>query len=111
MAKLSLALSDGLAEMVKMFDEYSHEPRVLDPADARAFAECCKFFRNRARELENEVSKKRWNDEARRDRLIEANRVLAAVSAPGSNVELFPVVPRPFTDMIVAGDDFTGGAA
>lgn len=98
MAKMSLALSDGLAEMAKLFDDYTHEPRVLSPEDARVFQECCRFLYGHARDLENEVSAKRWNDEAQRDRIVETGRILAAVRAPGSNVELFPVVPRPFSD-------------
>lgn len=36
MAKFSLALSDGLRDLSALFDDYTHEPRMLDPADARA---------------------------------------------------------------------------
>lgn len=98
MARLSLELSDGLAELRGLLSDYVHEPRILDPEDARTLMDVCAVLRNRARKLENEVSRSRWNREARHERLAEAETVLAAVAAPESNVRLFPVVPRPFTD-------------
>jgi hypothetical protein len=104
-ARLSLELSDGLAELREFLADYAHERRVLDPEDARVLMEICDVLRNRARKLENEVSRTMWNGEARRERLMETETVLAAISDPGTNVLLFPVIPRPFSD------GQTGGAA
>lgn len=98
MARLSLELSDGLAELRDLLSDYTHEPLVLQPDDARTLMEVCAVLRDRARKLENEVSRGRWNREARRERLAEADAILAAVAAPESNVRLFPVIPRPFSD-------------
>ncbi len=97
-AKMSLELSDGLAELGRLFNDYTHEPRMLRPEDARAFIACCKELREEARRLENEISAKRWNEEAVRDRIVETGRILDAVRRPGSNVALFPMIPRPFSD-------------
>lgn len=95
---LSLELSDGLTELLHQFDDYTHEPRVLDPADAQALQACLKVLRTSARNLENEVSAKRWNEDAARDRLAETNTILSEVQRPGTNVCLFPTIPRPFLD-------------
>ncbi|WP_054309994.1 hypothetical protein [Mesorhizobium sp. 1M-11] len=95
MAKMSLELSDGLQQLKRLFVDYQHEPRVLEPDDARIIQQCIELCYARARELENEVSAKRWNDEARRDRLVEMDRILSEIQRPGTNVMLFPVVERP----------------
>lgn len=95
---LSLELSDGLHELLHQFDDYTHEPRVLAPEDARALQACLKMLRTSARNLENEVSAKRWNEDAARDRLAETSTILAEVHRPGTNVRLFPIIPRPFSD-------------
>ncbi len=47
-----------------------------------------------AKSLEHEVSRLRWNEQARGDKR-QVDKILAAVKAPDSNVTLFPVVPRP----------------
>ncbi|TPL49118.1 hypothetical protein FJ937_16665 [Mesorhizobium sp. B2-4-4] len=95
---MSLDLSDGLAELDDLFSDYQHEPRILDPNDARILSERIKQLRHAARNLENRLSQKLWNDQARAERVAEADRVAEAVFAPGSNVHLFPVIPRPFSD-------------
>lgn len=98
MARLSLALSDGLAELRELLADFAHEPRILDPEDARTLMEVCAVLHGRARKLENEVSAKRWNEDARRERLAETDAILAAAMEPGGNVTLFPVIARPFSD-------------
>ncbi len=95
MAKMSLELSDGLQQLKRELAEYDHEPRILDPQDARVLIECVELLHQRARDLENEVSAKRWNEEARRDRILEMDRILSEIQRPGTNVRLFPVVERP----------------
>ena len=47
-----------------------------------------------AKANEHEISCSRWAEQARADRK-QTDKVLAAVQAKGSNVKLFPVVPRP----------------
>ena len=95
---LSLELSDGLHQLLHQFDDYTHEARVLSPEDARLLQVCIDQVRAQAGTLENEVSKKRWNEDAARDRLAETDNILAELQRPGSNVRLFPVAPRPFSD-------------
>lgn len=102
MAKFSLALSDGLRDLSALFDDYTHEPRTLDPADARAFKECIKLLYRSARDLENELSRRHWNEIASDEQTTDA--VLSEVYRPGSNVRLFPVIARPFHDGRPAGD-------
>lgn len=97
MAKMSLALSDGLNDLRKQFDAYTHEPLVLAPSDARALQVICDLLYAEARALENEVSAKRWNAAAQVEDQYCA-RVLAALEEPDTNVRLFPIIPRPFCD-------------
>lgn len=105
MSSMSLELSDGLVELSRLLTDYEHEPKVLEPEDARTICAILRHLRLRARSLENEVSRHRWNAAARTERAAEreamratGEAVLAAVSRPGSNIALFPVIPRPFTD-------------
>lgn len=97
MARFSLELSDGLADLAGLFDNYTHEARVLDPDDARAFRACVRLLLQRARELENEVSRHRWNDEARREREAQ-EAIVAEAMRPGTNLRLFALPHRPIGD-------------
>ncbi|MER9623264.1 hypothetical protein NKI98_17780 [Mesorhizobium sp. M0222] len=96
--RMSLELSDGLAEIDGLLDEFKHEPRILDPYDARILSDRIKQLRYAARALENQLSAKLWNDAARIERDAEAERIAEAAFQPGSNICLFPVIPRPFSD-------------
>lgn len=99
--KFNLELSDGLKELKQQFDQYTHEARVLDPADAMVLQDVCEVLFRRARKLENELSAHRCNEAARRDqdRLGEESAAIAAeLARPDTNLALFPVIPRPFTD-------------
>lgn len=98
MATMSLALSDGLSELGQILSDFQHEPRVLDPNDARILCDHLANLRRQARLMENQLSAKLWNEAAREDRAAEAERIVSAVTAPGSNLVLFPVIPRPFHD-------------
>ncbi|MER8814362.1 hypothetical protein [Mesorhizobium sp. M0965] len=96
--RMSLALSDGLSELRDLISDYQHEPRILDPEDARVLCECITELRGKARDIENRLSCKVWNDQAQAEREAEADRIAEAACRPGSNVRLFPVIPRPFSD-------------
>lgn len=96
--RMSLELSDGLAEIDSIVSEFQHEPRILDPNDARILGDRIKQLRHRARDLENRVSRDMWNEAARAERDAEAERIAELAFQPGSNVRLFPVIPRPFSD-------------
>jgi hypothetical protein len=98
MARMSLALSDGLVELATMLSPFQHETRVLEPHDARTLCQLLKELGKEARSIENRLSAKLWNEAAREDSAAEAERIAAAASQPGSNVKLFPVIPRPFHD-------------
>ncbi|UVK45346.1 hypothetical protein BPNPMPFG_000873 [Mesorhizobium sp. AR07] len=96
--RLSLALSDGLSELRDLISDYQHEPRTLDPEDARVLCECIAELHSKAREIENRLSCKVWNDQARTERDAEAERIAEAAFRPGSNIRLFPAIQRPFSD-------------
>lgn len=96
--RMSLALSDGLSELRDLISDYQHEPRILDPQDARVLCECIKELHARARDIENRLSCKLWNEQAQAERAAEAELIAEAAFRPGSNVHLFPVIPRPFSD-------------
>ncbi|RUU24987.1 hypothetical protein EOD08_23960 [Mesorhizobium sp. M6A.T.Ca.TU.002.02.2.1] len=96
--KMSLELSDGLFDLRRLIADYEHEARVLAPEDARILARCIKELGIKAREMENHLSRLLWNEQARAERAAEAERIASAVCQPGSNVMLFPVIPRPFSD-------------
>ncbi|RRH98051.1 hypothetical protein EH240_19840 [Mesorhizobium tamadayense] len=98
MAKMSLALSDTLNQLGQMFTGFEHESRVLRPKDAKMLRRILKDLGQQARSIECQLSAKLWNEEARKDRAAEAARIASAASQPGSNVTLFPVIPRPFSD-------------
>jgi len=96
MGVFSLELSDGLHELRRHLMNFMHEPRIFDPDDARVLAECCGLLELRARELECEVSKFRWNEQARRENARHlTHSLLDEATRPGSNVKLFPIVRRP----------------
>jgi hypothetical protein len=98
MTRLSLDLSGGLTNLAADFDQFVNGGLILDgEAVARLVAHLRKL-KLRARELENEVSASRWNKAAREDRAREARAILAEAVRPGSNVTLFPVIARPFSD-------------
>ncbi|MEO9612609.1 MAG: hypothetical protein ABJG86_09850 [Nitratireductor sp.] len=96
----SLDLSDGLVELSLLFVEYEHEVKILDPEDARTIRSIIRELRLRARALENEVSRSRWNNRCRLQNAghRNADTIIAAVETPGSNVRLFPIIHRPFSD-------------
>lgn len=51
-----------------------------------------------ARRLENELSAYRWNDMPDGRAADELAELLETINEPGSNVVLFPIVPRPIVD-------------
>ncbi|WP_048648971.1 hypothetical protein [Nitratireductor soli] len=105
MSRLSLELSDGIAELRAQFDVYAREALVLPQRDARALQVCCDLLYQRARAMETALSQHLWNEAARRDRAMDAERIAAELERPGTNIALFPVVPRP------QSAPETGGAA
>jgi hypothetical protein len=46
----------------------------------------------------HEISRHRWNLLAQSDRDVEGERIAELACQPGTNVHLFPLVPRPFSD-------------
>jgi hypothetical protein len=104
MAKtMSLALSDGLFELRRnLKDAFPSGGIVLDDDQAETLVRLLKELGVMARQLENEVSRHRWNAMAKEDRAAEEQRlteaVLAEIARPDTNLQLFPIVPRPFGD-------------
>jgi hypothetical protein len=93
---MSYQVSDGLSEMTRIFDEYISGSRVAVESDVRALRRVTKLLADAALDLEHEVSRLRWNEQARKER--ETAIVLELVKEPGSNIRLFPIIPRPFSD-------------
>ncbi|MBP0439468.1 hypothetical protein [Tianweitania sediminis] len=113
---MSLELSDGIADLSAMLFAHESGERALTKRKARYVRECLRAMWHRARELENLASRKEWNRlsreereerEEREQRRREQLRLADALSVPGTNVVLFPIVPRP----IPAEQADTGGSA
>lgn len=98
MARMSLDLSDDLAQLAANFEQFAHGGFAMDGDTCVGFAAELRKLHRAARELENEVSQKRWNEAARQEKTREMHRVLDEVTRPGSNVKRFPVIHRPFSD-------------
>ena len=98
MSTMSLDLSDDLARLADNFDQFVHGGIAMDGETVIGIVATLRSLYRAARQLENEVSKTRWNRAAELDRRIEARRILYEVGRPGSNVTLFPVIARPFSD-------------
>lgn len=98
MSRMSLELSDELSQLATDFDQFSHGGIVMDGDTVFGIVVKINKLKRLARMLENEVSQKRWNDAARADSSHELHRVLDEATRPGTNVKLFPVIRRPFSD-------------
>lgn len=83
-------LSDHLTRLSGLLADFEHEPRVLEPSDARTLRQVITGLRIEARKMENELSRHRWNEQARRDR--------AALPVIGGNVVAFPDRSPAFSD-------------
>jgi hypothetical protein len=90
------AVSDTLFGMAKLFGEYASGQRIAGERDVRILQKLARRLGSEALEMEHEISRHRWNEEARRER--ETEIVLDQIRDPDSNIRLFPVVPRPFGD-------------
>lgn len=107
MAKMSLELSDTLFELRReLTSRFPAGGMVLDDEQTSLLTQTLKELGVIARRLENEVSRHRWNEQARQDakrQARETDRVLAELQRPDTNLRLFPVVPRPFSDGMPGG--------
>ena len=84
MAHLSLDLSDDLAQLAVNFDQFSHGGLTMDSETVLGIVKTLRGLSKMARQLENEISRRRWNEAALYD---EARRT-------GSNVTLFPAAGK-----------------
>ncbi len=103
MARMSLDLSDDLATLAQYFDQFAHGGIAMDGETVLGIVATLRDLHRAARKLEMEVSRKRWNDAAQVERAQEMRRVLDEATRPGSNVKLFPVIHRPFSDGLSGG--------
>jgi len=83
MSTSPLTLSEGLRQLRGFFNRYREKPTVMPPEDARVFQRCCDLMIERAKKLEQQPAG------------IDTSLLLQEIQRPGSNVALFPVVPRP----------------
>ena len=101
MKGMSYELSDALRALASDMRQFEAGGLTLDGDTVRGLTARLKHWRQLAQELEWEISAHRWNALAVQDRARLGQDVAvleAAITAPGSNVTLFPVIPRPFSD-------------
>ena len=86
---MSQYVSEHLKAVISRLSEHDHEGIVLSSEDLRAFVSRLRQIAGYAVELEQEVSRHRWNIKVRAER--EAREQLdVAVAADNSNVMRFP---------------------
>ena len=95
-ARMSYDLSDGLQALRQRFRrlEECGGDRLLGEHEIAEMVAGLEALHALALGLEHQLSRKLWNAEAKKDRLRNAALMSSAITAPGSNVMLFPVVPR-----------------
>ena len=101
MKGMSYELSDALRDLGADLRQFEQGGLTLDGDTVRDLTARLKHWRALAQELEWEISAHRWNALAVQDRAQLGQDVAAleaAIAAPGSNVSLFPVIPRPCWD-------------
>lgn len=96
-------LTDRLARLRRRFENKRHTGAQINPAGMdvvlREFDEIMEL----AREFRNELSALRSSADGRLDALAMSEAAMReAVTAPGSNVIVFPAPERPFSDGHVA---------
>lgn len=89
MTRMSLDLSDDLARLAANFDQFAHGGLTMDSETVHGIVTVLRNLRKAARQMENEVSRLRWNEAARRER-TQLSALLDEAGRPGSNVTLFP---------------------
>ncbi|PYE86885.1 hypothetical protein [Phyllobacterium leguminum] len=87
-------LSDRLKHLEQIFARFEEKGVNVSPRGVDALMRTLKEFRETAMALENEVSRHRWNDAARRERAQRQRQLLADAVGTG-DVMLFPVISRP----------------
>ena len=98
---MSYEVSDGLTEMRRFLADFEETGVSLSDAAVRGFRAQLKELTISARRMEHEVSRHRWNEQARSDlkRLEEQEQiVLAEAARPDSNVLLLGRMAMPFSD-------------
>lgn len=92
------ALSDGIRALRDRLSGFDATGVIMSGEAVRQFRAQLTELLVLAGRQENEISRCRWNDQAREDRVLQAESVLREVMRPNGNVRLFPVIPRPFHD-------------
>lgn len=72
-------VSDSLFALRRRLTDFLHEPRVLEPDDARAMSEELKPLSLQVNRLGHEVSRTMWNAAARRENPVEEQRTRALI--------------------------------
>lgn len=88
------ALSDRIDRLIARFEEHGDGVTMNAEGVTWMIGELANL-RLMAGAMGNEISRCRWNQAAMAENTAA---VLTAIRAEGSNVRLFPVVPRPFAD-------------
>lgn len=88
------ALSDRIDALIARFEEH-HDGVTMNGEGVTWMIGELVNLRLMASVMANEISRCRWNEAAMADNTAA---VLAALKSEGSNIALFPVIPRPITD-------------
>lgn len=86
-------LEERLQQLRHLFARHAHDGVQLNPQDIANLTEALQDCEYEASKMRLEVSRKRWNDRAAADPLIEV--VMAEAERPGTNLLFFPVLGRP----------------
>lgn len=98
MSKNIYELSDQLFQLRRDFLPHEIGGVYLSPEHVRQLTDGLMKMGQLALKDAHEISRHRWNLLAQTDRDVEGGRIAEAACRPDSNVYLFPIVPRPFSD-------------
>jgi hypothetical protein len=105
MAENLYLVEDCLLNLRRMILEHGANGLTFSAEEIKTLAAMLFELSHKAKLQAFEISRHRWNAAARADGKAETALILAELERPGSNVALFPIIQRPFTD------DRPGGAA
>ncbi|MHB2265843.1 hypothetical protein [Aliihoeflea sp. PC F10.4] len=91
-------VSDGLRELRSRFADFESSGVMLEGQAVRTMCAQMRELQKKARLIEMEISRRRWNERQDDSDKHAAQDLMTAISRPGSNVHLFPVIARPFSD-------------
>ncbi|MGO4558292.1 hypothetical protein [Mesorhizobium sp. 2RAF21] len=98
MSKNIYELSDQLFQLRRDFLPHEIGGVFLSAERVRQLTDGLMNLGQAALKEAHEISRHRWNLQAQAERDLDGERIAELASQPGTNVRLFPIVPRPFSD-------------